>query len=308
MGRCEAGSYSLDYADEDTLSAADLEQRKVLACQTRVRSDAAFYFDFASTLCHAAAAQAHSGVVRELRLLSEDTALLRLDAGAAGRQLDFLPGQYARLQVPGSDCRRAYSFANRPNPQNHLQFLIRLLPGGAMSDYLRQGCRVGDEIRFEAPLGTFYLRQVERPLLLVAGGTGLSAFLGMLDELAERGCERPVHLYYGVRRAADLCELRRIAGYAERLPGFRFVPVLSEADADWDGRRGYLHEHFDAAACATKLSTSTCAGRRRWSRRSASGCASAPWSICGCTWRSSPKAATDALSRGRRQLPAGSRR
>ncbi|MBF3226056.1 anthranilate 1,2-dioxygenase electron transfer component AntC, partial [Pseudomonas aeruginosa] len=93
-------------------------------------------------------------------------------------QLDFLPGQYARLQVPGSDCRRAYSFANRPNPQNHLQFLIRLLPGGAMSDYLRQGCRVGDEIRFEAPLGTFYLRQVERPLLLVAGGTGLSAFLG----------------------------------------------------------------------------------------------------------------------------------
>ncbi len=201
MGRCEAGSYSLDYADEDTLSAADLEQRKVLACQTRVRSDAAFYFDFASTLCHAAAAQAHSGVVRELRLLSEDTALLRLDAGAAGRQLDFLPGQYARLQVPGSDCRRAYSFANRPNPQNHLQFLIRLLPGGAMSDYLRQGCRVGDEIRFEAPLGTFYLRQVERPLLLVAGGTGLSAFLGMLDELAERGCERPVHLYYGVRRA-----------------------------------------------------------------------------------------------------------
>ncbi|WP_121280027.1 anthranilate 1,2-dioxygenase electron transfer component AntC, partial [Pseudomonas aeruginosa] len=177
MGRCEAGSYSLDYADEDTLSAADLEQRKVLACQTRVRSDAAFYFDFASTLCHAAAAQAHSGVVRELRLLSEDTALLRLDAGAAGRQLDFLPGQYARLQVPGSDCRRAYSFANRPNPQNHLQFLIRLLPGGAMSDYLRQGCRVGDEIRFEAPLGTFYLRQVERPLLLVAGGTGLSAFL-----------------------------------------------------------------------------------------------------------------------------------
>ncbi len=54
MGRCEAGSYSLDYADEDTLSAADLEQRKVLACQTRVRSDAAFYFDFASTLCHAA--------------------------------------------------------------------------------------------------------------------------------------------------------------------------------------------------------------------------------------------------------------
>lgn len=177
-----------------------------------------------------------------------------------------------------------------------------------MSDYLRQGCRVGDEIRFEAPLGTFYLRQVERPLLLVAGGTGLSAFLGMLDELAERGCERPVHLYYGVRRAADLCELQRIAGYAERLPGFRFVPVLSEADADWDGRRGYLHEHFDAARLRDEAFDLYLCGPppmveavRQWLREHS-------WSICGCTWRSSPKAATEALSRGRRQLPAGSRR
>ena len=275
MGRCEAGSYSLDYADEDTLSAADLEQRKVLACQTRVRSDAAFYFDFASTLCHAAAAQAHSGVVRELRLLSEDTALLRLDAGAAGRQLDFLPGQYARLQVPGSDCRRAYSFANRPNPQNHLQFLIRLLPGGAMSDYLRQGCRVGDEIRFEAPLGTFYLRQVERPLLLVAGGTGLSAFLGMLDELAERGCERPVHLYwYAAPPISANC-----SGSPATPSGFP-----ASASSRCSARRTPTGTAGAATctsistppACATKLSTSTCAGRRRWSRRSASGCAGAP--------------------------------
>ncbi len=211
----------------------------------RAESDCVLRVPASSTLCRTGQAR-YEARISEVRQLSPSTIGLSL-RGEALASLAFLPGQYVNLQVPGSDCRRAYSFANRPNPQNHLQFLIRLLPGGAMSDYLRQGCRVGDEIRFEAPLGTFYLRQVERPLLLVAGGTGLSAFLGMLDELAERGCERPVHLYYGVRRAADLCELQRIAGYAERLPGFRFVPVLSEADADWDGRRGYLHEHFDAA-------------------------------------------------------------
>ena len=245
-------------------------------------------------------------MVRELRLLSEDTALLRLDAGAAGRQLDFLPGQYARLQVPGSDCRRAYSFANRPNPQNHLQFLIRLLPGGAMTTTCAKGA--GSATRSASRRRWAPSRQVERPLLLVAGGTGLSAFLGMLDELAERGCERPVHLYYGVRRADDLCELQRIAGYAERLPGFRFVPVLSEADADWDGRRGYLHEHFDAARLRDEAFDLYLCGPppmveavRQWLREHS-------WSICGCTWRSSPKAATEALSRGHRQLPAGSRR
>ncbi|TDH86181.1 FAD-binding oxidoreductase, partial [Acinetobacter baumannii] len=67
-----------------------------------------------------------------------------------------------------------------------LQFLIRLLPDGLMSDYLRGRCQVGQILRIEAPLGSFYLREVERPLVFVAGGTGLSAFLGMLDILVEQ--------------------------------------------------------------------------------------------------------------------------
>lgn len=75
-----------------------------------------------------------------------------------------------------------------------------------MGDYLRQGYRVDDEIRSEAPLGTFYLRQVEYPLLLMADSTGLSAFPGMFDELAERGREQSMHLCYKVRHAADFCE------------------------------------------------------------------------------------------------------
>ncbi len=116
-----------------------------------------------------------------------------------------------------------------------------------MSDYLRERCKAGDEIRLEAPLGAFYLRQVERPLVMVAGGTGLSAFLGMLDELAERGCDQPVQLYHGVRQPADLCELERLGGYAERIPGFTFIPVVSDAAPSWDGKRGYVSEHLDPA-------------------------------------------------------------
>ncbi|SDH81200.1 anthranilate 1,2-dioxygenase reductase subunit [Pseudomonas panipatensis] len=248
MGRCESGRYQMDYADEETLSAQDLAQRKMLTCQTRVQSDASFYFDFDSSLCGAAEPLALRGRVSHVELVSASTAILHLDASGNGQGLDFLPGQYARLRVPGSEAVRAYSFANRPNPQNHLQFLIRLLPDGAMSNYIRERCQVGDEIHFEAPLGTFYLRHITRPLLLVAGGTGLSALLGMLDELADGGAAgQPVHIYYGVRQAADLCELERIAGYAERLPGFRFTPVLSEADEHWSGKRGYVTEHFALA-------------------------------------------------------------
>lgn len=248
QGRCDSGEYSQDYVDEEALSEQDLAQRKMLTCQTRVKSDATFYFDFASSLCNATGPAPLKGIVRAVEQVSPNTAILHVDAGADGQQLDFLPGQYARLQVPGTEQKRSYSFANRPNVTNQLQFLIRLLPDGVMSNYIRERCVIGDEIMLEAPLGAFYLRHVAKPLIFVAGGTGLSAFLGMLDELAEHGgCGQPVHLYYGVRDAADLCETARIGAYAERIPGFRFTPVISDPDPQWTGKRGYIAEHFDAS-------------------------------------------------------------
>ncbi len=247
MGRCESGRFEMDYVDEEALSTNDLQQRKILTCQTRVKSDASFYFDFDSTLCNAARPVQERGVVTLVEQVSKTTAILHLDAGIDGQQLDFLPGQYARLQVPGTGAKRSYSFANRPNAQNKLQFLIRLLPDGVMSNYIRERCQVGDEIRFEAPLGAFYMRHIDKPLLLVAGGTGLSAFLGMLDEIAEQGgCGQPVHLYYGVRQVDDLCEQARIADYTRRIAGFRYTPVISDESQDWGGKRGYVAEHFDA--------------------------------------------------------------
>ncbi|MDN3219617.1 anthranilate 1,2-dioxygenase electron transfer component AntC [Pseudomonas nunensis] len=248
QGRCESGQYSQDYVDDEALSKEDLAQRKMLSCQTRVQSDASFYFDFDSSLCNASGPDRLKGIVRAVEQVSPTTAILHLDAGADGQQLDFLPGQYARLQVPGTDGKRSYSFANRPNSGNQLQFLIRLLPDGLMSNYIRERSLIGDEIMLEAPLGAFYLRHVDKPLVFVAGGTGLSAFLGMLDEIAERGgCGHPVHLYYGVRSATDLCETARIAAYAERIPGFRFTAVISDPLPDWSGKRGYITEHFDLA-------------------------------------------------------------
>ncbi|VVN98111.1 anthranilate 1,2-dioxygenase electron transfer component AntC [Pseudomonas fluorescens] len=247
QGRCESGDYSQDYVDEEALSSQDLQQRKMLTCQTRVKSDAAFYFDFASSLCNASGPAQLSGRVTEVSQVSASTAILHLDLGTAGQPLDFLPGQYARLLIPGTGSKRSYSFANRPGAHNQLQFLIRLLPDGLMSNYIRERCQVGDEIGLEAPLGAFYLRHIARPLILVAGGTGLSALLGMLDEIAERRCEQPVHLYYGVRDAADLCESARIEAYAERIPGFRYTTVVSEPAPGWGGKCGYIAEHFDAS-------------------------------------------------------------
>ncbi|MBD8272693.1 MULTISPECIES: anthranilate 1,2-dioxygenase electron transfer component AntC [Pseudomonas fluorescens group] len=242
QGRCESGDYTQDYVDEEALSGLDLQQRKMLSCQTRVQSDATFYFDFDSSLCNAPGPVQVRGTVSEVQVVSASTAVLQLQVDAP---LDFLPGQYARLSVPGTDSWRSYSFANLPG--HRLQFLVRLLPDGVMSNYLRERCQVGDEVLMEAPLGAFYLRHVSQPLVLVAGGTGLSALLGMLDQLAADGCEHPVHLYYGVRGEEDLCEAARIRSYASKIADFRYTEVLSDASAQWTGKRGYLTEHFDLA-------------------------------------------------------------
>ncbi|MGE7956325.1 anthranilate 1,2-dioxygenase electron transfer component AntC [Pseudomonas sp. NPDC089530] len=246
QGRCESGRYSQDYVDEEALTSTDLAQGKMLSCQTRVQSDATFYFDFDSSLCSAAGPAPLSATVSEVRQVSDNTAILQLQLDQGQAPLDFLPGQYARLSVPGTSCKRSYSFANRSGSQQ-LQFLLRLLPDGAMSNYLRERCQVGDRIELEAPLGAFYLRHIVRPLVLVAGGTGLSALLAMLEQLVADGCTRPVHLYYGVRHAADLCETARIEAYSGQLPGFRYTAVVSEPAADWPGKRGYIAEHFDCS-------------------------------------------------------------
>lgn len=245
-GRCESGSYTQDYVDEEALSPDDLAARKILSCQTRVRSDASFYFDFDSSLCSAGGTRLLAGQVAGVEQVSETTAILQLDASAHAGRLDFLPGQYARLKVPGTDAWRSYSFANRPADDNQLQFLIRLLPDGAMSNYMRDRCEPGQTIEFEAPLGTFYLREVERPLVMVAGGTGLSAFLGMLDDLAHKGgCGQRVHLYYGVTNARDLCELERLKTYGRHIGNFACDIVVMNPSEGWHGKTGLVPEHFD---------------------------------------------------------------
>lgn len=245
QGKCETGIYEQEYVDEDALSERDLAERKMLACQTRVKSNAAFYFDHSSEICNAGEALKITTVVTAVELVSETTAILHLDASSFDKELNFLPGQYARLQIPETDDWRSYSFANRPNANNQLQFLIRLLPDGVMSNYLRERCQIGQSLMMEAPLGSFYLREAERPLIFIAGGTGLSAFLGMLDNIADQPNQPSVQLYYGVNTEADLCEQKRLIAYASKIKDFSYHPIISSASELWQGKSGYIHQHLD---------------------------------------------------------------
>lgn len=247
QGQCESGKYTQEYIDEDALSELDIAQRKILACQTRVQSNATFYFDHDSSFCNAGETLKIDTKVTHVEFISETTTLLHLEATEYSQKIDFLAGQYARLKIPGANEWRSYSFANSPNEQNQLQFLIRLLPQGLMSDYLRERCQIGQTIAMEAPLGSFYLREVaqQRPLIFVAGGTGLSAFLGMIDQISHQENTPPIHLYYGVNKEQDLCEQEKLHSYRSQISNFEYHPVIAQPNAEWRGKKGFIHEHLD---------------------------------------------------------------
>ncbi|WP_432695899.1 anthranilate 1,2-dioxygenase electron transfer component AntC [Marinobacterium sp. YM272] len=246
-GTCQSGEYDLEYVDEDALSEGDLSKGAVLTCQMRVKSDCAVSFDFDSSICTSAGPEVVETRVSRVEVLSDSTATLHLDASARDGQLDFLPGQYAHVQVPDTEEWRSYSFACEPNADNQLQLLIRLLPDGVMSNYLRDRAKPGDRISLKAPLGAFYLQQVKRPLIFVAGGTGLAAFLGMLDQMASNPekAQQPVRLFYGVTRPEDLCELERLKSYEQSIADFSFHTIVMNGDESWQGETGVVTDLFD---------------------------------------------------------------
>ena len=237
----ESGSYELgDDFIEDALSADEAAQGMVLTCQMRAQSDCVVRVPVASSACRIKQGSFRAAI-REVQALSDSTIRLAIEGDELGK-LAFLPGQYVNLQVPGSEQTRAYSFSSMPQ-DGKVSFLIRNVPGGLMSGYLTQLAKVGDLMTLTGPLGSFYLRDVRRPLLLLAGGTGLAPFLAMLEKLAASGSDQPVHLIYGVTNDFDLVEMDKLAEFAQRLPNFTWSACVANPDSQHP-LKGYVTQHI----------------------------------------------------------------
>ena len=159
-------------------------------------------------------------------------------------RLRFLAGQYLDLLLRGGG-RRSFSLANAPHDSERLELHIRRVEGGRFSGHVFTEMKEKDLLRFQGPLGSFFLREdSERPIIMMGGGTGFAPLKSMLEHAFHEGIERPIHLYRGARARHDLYLHELPLGWAERDPDFRYTPVLSEAGPaeDWSGRRGLVHE------------------------------------------------------------------
>jgi benzoate/toluate 1,2-dioxygenase reductase subunit len=112
-----------------------------------------------------------------------------------------------------------------------------------MSSFLTGLAKAGDSMTLAGPLGSFYLREIKRPLLLLAGGTGLAPFTAMLEKIAEQGSAHPLHLIYGVTNDHDLVELDRLEAFAARIPNFTYSACVASPDSGYP-HKGYVTQHI----------------------------------------------------------------
>jgi benzoate/toluate 1,2-dioxygenase reductase subunit len=239
--RAESGNYDLgdDYID-DALGDDEKDAGLVLTCQMVPSSDCVIAVPVASTVCKTGNATFSATVAR---VEQHNDAAIVLELDVADDAPAFLPGQYVNIDVPDSGQHRSYSFSSAPG-ERRISFLIKRIPDGLMSDWVGKA-QPGQALELTGPLGSFYLRKVDRPLLFLAGGTGLAPFLSMREMLVRTGADQPVHMIYGVTRDADLVLVEQIEAYAAKLPNFNFITVVAEG-ASAHPRKGWVTQHMPA--------------------------------------------------------------
>jgi propane monooxygenase reductase subunit len=160
--------------------------------------------------------------------------------------IKFFPGQYVDIAVPGTQSTRSFSMANTSSRDGgQLEFVIKVYPDGLFSHFLDTQLRIGDRLELTGPFGVFTLREShDADLIFLGGGAGMAPILSLLRSMAERGIQRKATYYYGARRRRDLCFENELRALQESLPGFRYVPALSEPSEQdaWDGETGLITE------------------------------------------------------------------
>lgn len=162
-------------------------------------------------------------------------------------KVDFIAGQYLNFVMSEED-KRPFSIASSPNSD-----FIELQIGAFVADSYpmqvidRIKCAQAENkpVTIEIPLGSAQLRtDSQRPLLLLAGGTGFSYIKSMFEYLAEQNSKRHIMVYWGVRELAAAYELEETAAIIATLPHANFIPVIENVTADdaWHGKTGLVHQ------------------------------------------------------------------
>ncbi|WP_374592553.1 CDP-6-deoxy-delta-3,4-glucoseen reductase [Aquabacterium sp.] len=182
--------------------------------------------------------------VSALTKVAPDVVVLKLQL-PANNTFGYRAGQYVEF-ILRDNSRRSYSMASAPQAVNsEIELHIRHMPGGKFTDHVFGALKEKDILRVEGPFGTFFLREdSDKPIVLLASGTGFAPIKAIIEQLRAKGINRPAVLYWGARVKADLYLHDWAEQAAAEMPNLRYVPVLSDATPadNWSGRAGFVHQ------------------------------------------------------------------
>jgi CDP-4-dehydro-6-deoxyglucose reductase len=182
--------------------------------------------------------------VNQLEKKSSDVMLLKLQL-PANDSFSYHAGQYVEFLLRDG-ARRSYSMANAPHTLSAgLELHIRHMPGGKFTDHVFNIMKEKEILRIEGPFGSFYLREdSNKPIILLASGTGLAPIKAVLEHMQFKGISRPATLYWGGRRPVDLYLDGWVRTQLAAMPNLHYIPVVSDAlpEDDWQGRTGFVHQ------------------------------------------------------------------
>lgn len=255
-GNCGDGDYHLGEHSLSALSPADREQGEVLLCRTYPRSDLTIALPFDRSAILSEEIPTRMAEIMEVDDMGGNTRrlLLRLLPDENnGLAAEFEPGQFMELVIPGG-VKRAYSLSNTGNWNGHLEFLIRLRPDGAFSNWLGQDAQIGQTLQVRGPLGTFTLKENGmRPRWFVGGGTGLAPLMSMLRRMAEWQEPHPTRLYFGVTHETEIFATNELQALQTEMPGLMVETCVWHAGNAWSGFVGSPADALrrDLATCNT---------------------------------------------------------
>ncbi|MBU2488636.1 MAG: 2Fe-2S iron-sulfur cluster binding domain-containing protein [Proteobacteria bacterium] len=223
------------------LSPEEAKDNTRLSCQVKARNDLAIripseYFNIKRFKARVESLANLTETNREVRMKLLDPT-----------EMNFKPGQYVQLLVPpykGSpeSVSRAYSIASGPEDKSSVSLVITRVPQGLATTWVHDILAEGDEIELSGPYGKFHLRDTDAEMIMVATGSGLAPILSILLQMALAKSHRKATLYFGTKTTGDLFYTDQLKELEGRLPGFRFVPVLSNVPEGetWDGETGMV--------------------------------------------------------------------
>ncbi|WP_338743896.1 CDP-6-deoxy-delta-3,4-glucoseen reductase [Pseudomonas sp. KK18] len=261
-GRVVSGEVDHGESPLEVLSLAEREQGLALFCCATACSELVIDAPEVTEI-RGISVQQTAGRVASIEKVSNDVAILRLMLPPQ-HSFNYLPGQYVQVLLKNGE-RRSYSMATSVLHDNQLEWHVRHMPNGVFSGHVFNALKPKELLRLEGPFGGFFLRNTDRPMVFLASGTGFAPIQALLEQLQQQDNRRPVYLYWGGRKRADLYRHAELLALEKELTWLRYTPVLSDPGPEcaWDGAIGFVHKQvmkefsslrdFEVYACGAPI-------------------------------------------------------